>query len=517
MTTPEFADFILSESEGKSKEILRKYYLNKEPAVRLIPLFDKIYGSNKCVTLQTGEDEYTRIVTTTPEKQKREKSDIFSFYDDETNEFERISDSTSKQKRERRGFDKVSNFSLRGNIRCKPTRINATHTKWRCDFATPPAFNDRKRKPNSTILNLSTNEVNPVLRTPTYGNSTFLDLATSSFTTDEGLDMDMDDDVIIESCSMEEANFERECDDNVGCDIKSDRVTGIRHNNSLTISSPGKHLNLQKRTSRNAELQFIGKPPSSVKLMPSSPSKDKQQQKRDLFGQKKVKRSPPDKLDCGIDMKMRNWNLPSVKVKVENTIEVASDYREHCDVNNRTPSRNVVPETNSYSVLDELLDAFGSPTKINRPGSKFYNRECCVKEAEENDSFLFPVGNPKPESVSTDWGNFHSSSTTTKKLFPGKSILDDLLSIGKVKSESEKLGNYNERSAHEKPHPVKSVLDDLLDFGNISSPRKQERRNSTSASSSEGTGVIESPTKQRTSIFTVPSTTAGSILDELIG
>ena len=92
MTIAEFADFILNENEAKSKEILRSYYLEKEPAVRLIPSFEKIYGNTKGGFLhQTSQKKFTRI----------EKSLV-----------------TIKKKRGNNSLNKVG-LMLRGNVEMK--------------------------------------------------------------------------------------------------------------------------------------------------------------------------------------------------------------------------------------------------------------------------------------------------------------------------------------------------------------------------------------------------------------
>ncbi|XP_066929010.1 DNA excision repair protein ERCC-6-like 2 [Clytia hemisphaerica] len=57
VSVEKLADFILNQSEAESKKMLRDYYVNKEPNLRLVSSFDKIYGNdeNKFTTLVDGD------------------------------------------------------------------------------------------------------------------------------------------------------------------------------------------------------------------------------------------------------------------------------------------------------------------------------------------------------------------------------------------------------------------------------------------------------------------------------
>ena len=496
MTATEFADYVLGENEAKSKEILRNYYLEKEPAVKLIPSFDEIYGNKKSEFIQqTRDNKYTQISTTK-----------ISF----TNRLEKknIHDET---------------LLLRGNIECKrKLRDHSTSTFTAVGAGMKPK-NIKTQHSTKTGFDKNSQKQRSRKKRDFFGQKTKTERLENG-TTAERLEI---------GTTTEHRSIEIKVENTVS---SNDEKSSFQYNRNDACNRPPSQSFVPESSSLDCQYQDRRQAPSLSIVENTVYSTDNSStenvfpdcQKRDNNRGPSLFVVPETKsysvLDELIGFSPAKISSSCTKTKRDNSITVSPKY--HVEPESVfSDSNNSLKRMNSgNSVLDDLMLIGNVKSEINPSREKSRNRESTVNpyfvKSVLDDLLLkqnvkSETNSPNKESENRD------TVTGTETPYSVKSVLNDKLSSD-VKSETnlpskKESRNHDGTTSAKRFNPLKSVLDDLLDFGE--SPRKQRKRDSSMTSSSDDEHLTQH-TISKCTVSKKPKkkmVKGSSILDELIG
>ena len=469
MTATEFADYVLGENEAKSKEILRNYYLEKEPAVKLIPSFDEIYGNKKSEFIQqTRDNKYTQISTTK-----------ISF----TNRLEKknIHDET---------------LLLRGNIECKrKLRDHSTSTFTAVSAGMKPK-NIKTQHSTKTGFDKNSQKQRSRQKRDFFGQKTKTErLEIGTMTEHRSIEIKVENTV-----------------------SSNDEKSSFQYNRNDACNRPPSQSFVPESSSLDCQYQDRRQAPSLSIVENTVYSTDNSSienvfpdcQKRDNNRGPSLFVVPETKsysvLDELIGFSPAKISSSCTKTKRDNSITVSPKY--HVEPESVfSDSNNSLKRMNSgNSVLDDLMLIGNVKSEINPSREKSRNRELTV-----NPYFV--------KSVLDDLllkQNVKSETNSPNKESENRDTVTETKSETNLPSKKESR-NHDGTTSAKRFNPLKSVLDDLLDFGE--SPRKQRKRDSSMTLSSDDEHLTQH-TISKCTVSKKPKkkmVKGSSILDELIG
>lgn len=469
MTATEFADYVLGENEAKSKEILRNYYLEKEPAVKLIPSFDEIYGNKKSEFIQqTRDNKYTQISTTK-----------ISF----TNRLEKknIHDET---------------LLLRGNIECKrKLRDHSTSTFTAVGAGMKPK-NIKTQHSTKTGFDKNSQKQRSRQKRDFFGQKTKTErLEIGTMTEHRSIEIKVENTV-----------------------SSNDEKSSFQYNRNDACNRPPSQSFVPESSSLDCQYQDRRQAPSLSIVENTVYSTDNSSienvfpdcQKRDNNRGPSLFVVPETKsysvLDELIGFSPAKISSSCTKTKRDNSITVSPKY--HVEPESVfSDSNNSLKRMNSgNSVLDDLMLIGNVKSEINPSREKSRNRELTV-----NPYFV--------KSVLDDLllkQNVKSETNSPNKESENRDTVTETKSETNLPSKKESR-NHDGTTSAKRFNPLKSVLDDLLDFGE--SPRKQRKRDSSMTLSSDDEHLTQH-TISKCTVSKKPKkkmVKGSSILDELIG